>query len=332
MARKKTFEELTKRTKYFAVLDEEIKRLVDPKTGLLAQRFAKILPCPVCRSERYKMIFIKRGYTFVRCISCGHIFTNPQVKEDILQESYKDSLANELWTDVLFSKEEQKWRGDYFNGVLDIIEHFCPKGKILDIGCSIGTFLGLAIRRGWQGTGIDLGRKAYLYCKERGLHVFQKRLEDCDFKPREFHVITAFSLLEHLNDPRRFLRLTQRYLRSQGLLVAVVPNAHSLAAMLLREKLLTFDGRNHLQYFSMASLKKLFTICGFRVLHSDTVLTALPNIKKYIQYLDPYGPEQKKDFIPEKLSVFLNDTKKCEKFMANLDLGLKLRIVARLMA
>jgi 2-polyprenyl-3-methyl-5-hydroxy-6-metoxy-1,4-benzoquinol methylase len=165
-------------------------------------------------------------------------------------------------------------------------------------------------------------------CRIKGLTVHCKTLEECDFRDGEFRAVTAFALLEHLNDPSGFLKTTKRIIAPGGVFAAVVPNSGSLAAMMLREKLSSFDGRNHLQYFNRSSLCRLFESCGYRVLKADTVLTALPNLRKYMQFLDPYGPEEKKVFLPEGSAALFKRDKFLEKLILKHGLGLKLRVFA----
>ena len=70
----------------------------------------------------------------------------------------------------------------------------------------------------------------------------------------------------------------------------------------------------------------MFENNGFEVLSIDTVLTGLNDIKKYIQWLDPYKNEVTERFLNKQLlSDCLND-----EYILENNLGLRLRIVAKL--
>jgi 2-polyprenyl-3-methyl-5-hydroxy-6-metoxy-1,4-benzoquinol methylase len=326
-----SFEKRTGRDKYFAALEREILQLVDPATGLLSREFSRLVACSICQEDLPETLFVKRGYTFVRCQNCGHIYANPQVIPERVAETYRHSEANEYWTEVLLNTENQAWQIPYFNSLLDIVEAHAPAGKLLDVGCSVGLFMDAALLRGWQAIGLELGTRASEYARGKGLDVRQQFLEDVEFEEESFDSITALSLMEHLNDPVSFVQTAHRLLRTNGVFAAISPNTYSLASIILREKLPTFDGRNHLQYYTLNSFKRLFEQNGYRVVHLDTVLTALPNIKKYIQFKDPYGEESPDDLMPSNLKDFFFGSQKeeFEAFIYRNHLGLRLRIVAQ---
>ena len=80
------------RKKYFLQQEKELKSLLDKKTGLLSKNFSKKIPCPTCKSKDFEKIFIKRGYTFVRCSKCGLVYTNPQVQNKLVENSYSGKI------------------------------------------------------------------------------------------------------------------------------------------------------------------------------------------------------------------------------------------------
>ena len=111
-----------------------------------------------------------------------------------------------------------------------------------------------------------------------------------------------------------------------ALVLAIVPNAYSLYHMFLQEKSVSFDGRNHLLNFSDKTLKAIFEQSGFEVIHLDTVLTGIDNIKKQIQWLNPYSKSSGERYLNQKiLSDFIN-----EKYILDNNLGLRLRVLAKL--
>lgn len=329
--REASFEEKTGRDKYFAELEREILELADPATGLLGEQFSCYVTCAICSADTHERLFVKRGYTFVRCRNCGHIYCNPQVRAEVVAETYRHSKANEYWIEVLLNSENQAWQIPYFESALDLMEAHTPRGRVLDVGCSVGLFMEVAQARGWQAVGLELGQKAYNYARGRGLDVRQQSLEEMPSDGESFEAVTAFSLMEHLNDPGSLVRAVRGWLKPGGVFAAISPNTYSLASMILREKMPTFDGRNHLQYYTVDSFRRLFEQNGYTVVHLDTVLTALPNIKKYIQYQDPYSEEAQGEFLPSPLRAFFNGPRnqELESFIYQNHLGLRLRLIAK---
>ena len=254
-----TFEKLTNRDRYFRQLQQELRLLVDEKTGLLSEEYSELVSCPLCDSRRSRVLFVKEGYTFVRCRDCALVFTNPQVKEDLLFEAYRAGSANDLWVDVLTSETQLKTDEKKYNEILDSLESLNPlKGRLLDIGCSIGFFLHLASKRRWEVTGLELGERASQYAREKfGINVRNQTLQGACFADALFDAVAVLGILEHLKRPREFLREVNRVTKPSGVLVAITPNVDSLATKILHEKAATFDGRNHLVYFSPATLTRL---------------------------------------------------------------------------
>jgi SAM-dependent methyltransferase len=99
---------------------------------------------------------------------------------------------------------------------------------LLDIGCGRGTFLNEARKRGYLVAGIDFDRLNVELAKTRfGLNeVKAETLEVFVQKnPRKrFDVITFFEVLEHLPDPREFLRTVRSLLNPGGYIALSVPN------------------------------------------------------------------------------------------------------------
>lgn len=324
------------RSRFFKALEEEIHLLMDPGTGKVSDKYSRVIDCPLCgkNKDSNEFLFEKNGFTFVRCQPCGFIFTNPQVKSELLGELYKQSNSNDLWVELQKSTTEQAWKTDYYLDSIRLIESCLQTDvlpRLLDIGCNTGYFLEVAgdHRKDWQLKGIELSRSASEYARSKGLDVEEVLLSDLD-DDQPFDVYTLFGVMEHLPEPHDILRdIKKRVSRGgEALVVAIVPNSYSLYHMLLQDKSLSFDGRNHLLYFSEATLREVFERAGFEVLILDTVLDGLDSIKRQMQWFDPNDSEQTTRYIPEGLKD-LFDSGTFQSFMHSHNLGLRLRILAR---
>ena len=109
-----SFESETGRDVYFKQLEKELAELIDPSTGLLDRKYSQWVPCPMCKGKQHDELFVKRGYTFVRCKSCDLVFSNPQVTPVVVNNVYRNELSStELWMKVLMNQNEGTWRQHY---------------------------------------------------------------------------------------------------------------------------------------------------------------------------------------------------------------------------
>ena len=313
----------TGRDRYFAARDAELAALLDPDTGRLAADLAQTIDCPLCGGASHRPLFEKQGFTFVRCADCRLIFVNPQVREDVVLSEYRTAETNDLWFDVLTSGRQLALDREKFTEILDLLEPYKGQGRLLDVGCSIGLFLDLARERGWRGTGIEFAPRALAFARDHyGLDVLDVPLDEAGFAPESFDAVGLLSVLEHTNEPRRMLGDVSRVLRPGGAVYVVVPNVESLACRVLHERARTFDGRNHLVYFSPSTLADLLDRCDFDVPHVATTVSSAAAISEHLAYEEPYSGAALAEEVPGDILAAL------EPRLDELHLGYKLHALA----
>ena len=299
----------TKRDLYRQQLEEELSELIDLNTGIVSETYAEYVSCPLCEEPRaHKPLFVVRGFPHVRCEKCGLVFTNPQVNEKKLHELYGQSKANDLWLDVLMSEAESKDRYLLYDRYFDRLETQTGYRSLVDLGCSIGDLLVVAKRRGWSAQGVDLSQKAIRFAPEvRKLDVRLGTLEDIGFEKESLPVMTLTGVLEHLNKPLDVLGRIREYLVPDGRILIQVPNFHSMHNMVLHEKSTSFDGRNHLIFFTPKTLERALHLTGYRTLHLATYQGVTHVLCRHLQYYDPYIGEADFDYLPEKIRPWFED-------------------------
>jgi SAM-dependent methyltransferase len=313
----------TGRDRYFAAREAELAGLLDPETGRLAEHLARTIDCPLCGGSAQRPLFEKQGFTFVRCEDCRLVFVNPQVREEVVLDEYRTAETNDLWFDVLTSERQLALDREKFGEILDLLEPYRGGGRLLDVGCSIGLFLDLARGRGWDGVGIEFAPRALTYARdEYGLEVLDVPLEEAGFEPASFDAVGLLSVLEHTNDPRRMLADVARVLRPGGAVFVVVPNVESLACRVLHERARTFDGRNHLVYFSPSTLRDCLDRSGFDTPYVATKVSSFTPIAEHLAYEEPYADVDLADEVPRRILAAL------EPHMDELGLGYKLHALA----
>ena len=324
----------TARDVYRAQLEKELQELIDPNTGIVSLKYADYIDCPLCGASNTETLFTVKGYPHVQCKECSMVYVNPQVKQEKLKSLYsKQSKANDLWINVLLSEAEANTNSCLFNEYISILEGLTQERFLVDLGCSIGDFMLQAERRGWKTEGVDLNEKAVAYAKQkRDLNVRLCRLQDSGHAPGSIPVLIVTGVLEHMNNPRDFMKMTYSYLKPGGLILFQVPNLHALANMILQDKSTSFDGRNHLLVFSVDTLSRLCESEGFSVETFRTDIFPSHSLTKYLQYRDPYNAPLTSENLPPLLKLFLEDKEKHDKLAAlinSLGMGQRITLIAR---
>ncbi len=202
-------------------------------------------------------------HSLARCKNCGVVFSLLETNEEIIiKESYRDSKDN------LYVSQEAE-RSISGKRLLRLLKNFIPEGSfLLDIGCSYGLFLKLARDSGLNVYGLDINEDACRYCRERlGLNVFCGDLKEAGYPESYFDMVTAIEVIEHLKDPRDFIRQIAVILKPGGILCLVTPNLESLSARLLGYCWWSYR-RMHLYYFSKKTLGEFLKKNGFLLLKS----------------------------------------------------------------
>lgn len=109
-----------------------------------------------------------------------------------------------------------------------------PVGRVLEVGCGTGGFLGAALERGWEVEGADIAARWLVVARrrlaDRGLDapLAAAQAERLPWPDKSFDAVVADSLVEHLDDPAPAFREWARVLRPGGRLLVWSPNRYTL--------------------------------------------------------------------------------------------------------
>jgi 2-polyprenyl-3-methyl-5-hydroxy-6-metoxy-1,4-benzoquinol methylase len=130
-----------------------------------------------------------------------------------------------------------------------------PGGRLLDVGCGPGAGLDAARDAGWEAWGLDLSADAVARASARHPgHVAKGTLEDSPFPPGSFDAITAFDLVEHVYEPRRFAAALAAALKPGGSVLIATPNVDSLLARATGRRWVSYKIPEHVTFFSRTTL------------------------------------------------------------------------------
>ena len=229
------------------------------------------IQCPACDEkinheewrQEYVAPFNNQTYKLYRCHYCCLEFWIPL---KMVPEFY----ANEGFTAYSdFHKgirQFHRWTLPFFDR-LPIRD-----GKLLDVGCGDGAFLSRAKSLGFDTFGIDIDRNSVKVAKEKynlnnvSVSTLEEFLKSAQDKKLRFDVLSFFEVLEHQDNPRRFLDDVKAFIKPGGYVVGSVPNR---SRFLVRLDRIVGDGDfppHHFLWFSRKVLESFL-----RDMHFESV-------------------------------------------------------------
>jgi len=152
-----------------------------------------------------------------------------------------------------------------------------PKGlhpvRLLDVGCSSGALLAVALSMGIDATGVEPAERPAEAARAKGLNVYRGYLNELRFRDAQFDVITLLELLEHLTDPLVMLRECARILSVGGILVVNTPNSASWTARIMGARWDGFDlwrMGGHISFFNPCSMRIAAQRSGLKLVDIET--------------------------------------------------------------
>ncbi|OWK44971.1 class I SAM-dependent methyltransferase [Fimbriiglobus ruber] len=199
---------------------------------------------PLYAGVRDRLRYVPGDREWWRCRACGSAVLVPQPRPDELPGFYppvysftpelgkKSRLAN--WLARL--EYHFFFRPQYLTQVRRVMRCTGAAGRgwrLLDIGCGRGLRL-LELRGlGYEVHGLDIQPDVVRYLREElNIPAVCAGVEAAEefYPPGSFDVVTAFYLMEHINDVTGFLRACYRLLRPGGWVAVAIPFADSIQA------------------------------------------------------------------------------------------------------
>lgn len=174
-----------------------------PLTNLFA---GKIFEGAAIRSSLYE------------CPSCHLRFRWPRLPAEAMTRLYLSDPEGSL--------QYQKRNRTDWNVARKWLAEFPQERSILDIGCADGEFLN-GLDANWKKYGIEINEKAARVARGRGVSIISRNMNETN-KPQDmFGAVTAFDVIEHVPDPRRFFRSVLQMTRPGGWIIISSGNYES---------------------------------------------------------------------------------------------------------
>jgi len=281
----------------------------------------EIRSCKTCNSDNILKLYSLEAkkyspgtlFNLVRCMDCGLIFLDFEYDTDLINEYYpndykphdpnriKTSSFRKIWMQILrnftfrktcvFKSNCHKYLKQlisflYNKTAYRSIPFYRGEGRLLDVGCGIGSYLSLMKDIGWEVRGVEAGENATLFARRSGLNVDYGSFEQVEYPGNYFDVITMWHVFEHFQDPINVLLKTRRILKDDGLFMIGVPNYASLDRRIFKEEWNGFEIPLHLNHFTPASINTLTKLTGFtckKIIHTIRPSDMVSSLTNYFE-------------------------------------------------
>ncbi|MDC1054632.1 class I SAM-dependent methyltransferase [Alphaproteobacteria bacterium] len=232
----------------------------------------KKIICRSCKSPKNQMIFGKKVYGgtksqhFYKCAKCQIVYLHPINSKANEKNFYKNNFENFMNER---SKNEIKWDDPYKHSISNKKEFLRRKKflnfnslknkKILEIGSSSGFMLTPLNKNKNNLYGIEPSLEFRNYTIKKGIKTFENFNDLPKKHNNSFDLIMHYYVLEHIDNPMKFLKDSMKLLKRNGKIIFEVPNINDPLITFLKTK--QFDNFYwsvvHHWYFSALTLGNL---------------------------------------------------------------------------
>jgi len=219
--------------------------------------------CPLCGSGDAAPLFRKRGVDCWRCGRCTFRFATPDVNPNLSQtlsgyeEAYLQYLADDPGDAVNF-KSLCRWMEDFAT---------LESKRLLDVGAGSGKLVRFLRGRGVDASGIEPSRALFDRFLKNDPAFACGTLDDVEAPGRQYDIITAFDVIEHVADPVGFLRGIEKRLAAGGVCFVSTPDVESLVARAFGRRW-HFYYPYHLSYLGPRTIANAAAPSGLQVIDS----------------------------------------------------------------
>jgi 2-polyprenyl-3-methyl-5-hydroxy-6-metoxy-1,4-benzoquinol methylase len=252
------------------------------------------VPCNLCGSTENRPFCSENGLRLVQCTHCNLVYVSPRPDPQELYALYGETYFHNEQSGVVgytdYLKDETNIRKTFARR-LKGLKQFVKNGKLLDVGCAAGFFLDEAHKRGWQVQGLDVSSFAVDYAAKRfGYDVRQGSLTEHQYLAGNYDLVTLWDVIEHVPDPKAYIRCAAELLRSGGVLALATPDVDSLPARLTGKRWVGYKlSEEHVYYFSIRTLRRMLEEMGLEVIdarHAGKYVT----VRLFLNRLGMYSP------------------------------------------
>jgi ubiquinone/menaquinone biosynthesis C-methylase UbiE len=216
---------------------------------------------------------------YQKCLKCGLIYRNIYLSEITKEELYKRfrdvGLRNETHQEyfkritMLQPKESENF--EKYNFLKSFLQ---DKGKHMDIGGGLGVFcFGFqSFFANWKSICVEPTDGADEIAKKNGVTSYNMYLTENSRKVlgKDFDLITANHVLEHVDKPIDFLKLLKKFIRRKGLICLDLPSSLDIGFLDKSHDRFMFQ---HEVIYNNKNIEQIAIKSGLKVLYNNNYLS-----------------------------------------------------------
>jgi ubiquinone/menaquinone biosynthesis C-methylase UbiE len=224
----------------------------------------------------------------VRCVACSMSFHRTVLESEGLQQLYGSWISEEQVlavekavriADPGYDDRKQQRQAIMFRQ----LAHHAGKGaSLVDFGCGDGSFVRAAVAAGFDARGIDFSESRQGQSDKNGISIVANFAEYERAGCPTPGIVTAFEVLEHLDNPLRTLREIASRLKPGGVLVLAVPDCSGTVVPRTADEFSNVHVLEHINHFTPDSLTTMLDRAGFSRTQPKVVWAGAKNTARQV--------------------------------------------------
>ncbi len=232
--------------------------------------------CPVCGSDRLEKVLVAKDhtvssetFTIVECSGCSLRITQDAPAAESIGDYYKSEeyISHTNTAKGLVNRIYHWARRITIRSKCKTVEKHtrADKGRLLDLGSGVGSFVHAMKQRGWDALGLEPDEGARAVARERYGENTAPIEQFYSLPAGSFDAISMWHVLEHVHDLQGYVQQLGTLLKPNGRLFIAVPNYTSQDAEIYQECWAAYDVPRHLYHFSPRAMETLIKKNGLQL-------------------------------------------------------------------
>jgi len=248
----------------------------------------KQLKCFLCKNSTYKKVGDFFGIEYRKCNKCAHVYVNKRLSDEDLNQYYHSVKISS--TAGYTNKKSIENRDKLFLPKIKFVKKYSYGKKWLDVGAGDGAAVSVINSQGFQGVGLEGNIQSLKFAKKyRKINLIPKILDEID-STEKYNIISFFGVLEHMSDPINALKISNKILNKNGIVVIEVPNFNSLSSSVQNYTKIAdrhLEPITHIQLFTEQSLTFALKKTGFTPIAIWYYGMDIIELMKYLKKINP---------------------------------------------